>query len=406
MHDIARLCLASLIGLASACTLNGGPGDTIGSDEVWRRTFGGPATDEGWGVDVGPDGDVFTCTHEARPDLLPDVYAYRLSPDGRDVRWESHYAGAGESTEQVFIVVHDGNQRVYVAGTTYTDLTPESADALLLAFDASTGELLWDFTWDQGFGYEEIDGLVVETDGIYFSGWTTGDGTSNDALVGKVSLDGNLVWWNSYGTAGWDEANGHLVADEDFLYIAGRQNGDTILTGGDGLLAAFDKADGSPAWNVTWGEPGALEDALGLTTDGSRLYTVGIADNPLQLELRAFDFSGNEVWARKHGGASTNESSRAIRVDTTDGSLLIAGNVDSGAGTKDLLLVRADAATGEILEESTWGGPDDEEVHDLVLSGNRAYLQAQSRSFSDGAGWDALTVSIRHRPIAWPSGDP
>ncbi len=43
-----------------------GPGDRIGDDDAWLRTFGSAKLDEGWGIDLY-DGDLFVSTHMANP---------------------------------------------------------------------------------------------------------------------------------------------------------------------------------------------------------------------------------------------------------------------------------------------------------------------------------------------------
>ena len=43
--------------IASGTSLTVGPGEKVGEGQVWRRTFDGPATDEGWGVDIAGAGD-------------------------------------------------------------------------------------------------------------------------------------------------------------------------------------------------------------------------------------------------------------------------------------------------------------------------------------------------------------
>ena len=50
------------------------------------------------------------------------------------------------------------------------------AEMAVLALDAVSGGILWEFTWGQGYGYQEVDGLVVEGDAIYVSGWSTSQG--------------------------------------------------------------------------------------------------------------------------------------------------------------------------------------------------------------------------------------
>ena len=136
------------------------------------QTYGGPMADEAWAVDTGANGDIYYATHQSVPGPWLDWIIYRLTPDGEEVwsaRWGRNWS------DQAFVVVVDWPV-VYVGGYSQNALgLSQTMDMALAAFDAETGDFLWDFIWDQGFGYEELDGLVVEDDAIYISGWTTGE---------------------------------------------------------------------------------------------------------------------------------------------------------------------------------------------------------------------------------------
>ncbi len=143
---------------------------------------------------------------------------------------------------------------VYVGGMQYFSAVDlHAGDMVVLALDAQSGNLKWDFTWGQGYGYEEVDGLVVEADGIYISGWTAGEQSLCEVGLLKLDKQGLMVWTSVWGTERWDEADGQMVVDEKYIYIAGRIDADNIAFGGDALLAKFNKSDGSYDKHVTWG---------------------------------------------------------------------------------------------------------------------------------------------------------
>jgi outer membrane protein assembly factor BamB len=273
----ARTCSLALSALACALALFGCDNTPVSpppprGDSLWVRTFGGVTDDEAWGVAAASDGGVFIATHQTVPGPFTDAYVYRLRSDGSIV-WERRWGGP--YGEQVFLVTL-ADTVLYIAGQTQTTAEFSSANGLLLALSQRTGEVLWSYTYDQGYGYEEIDGVVVTPDAIYLSGWTTGQTTSNDVLLIRLTRDGREVWTRTWGSDGWDEANGHLVLIGDRLFIAGRYDAANILVGGDPLVAAFATEDGSLVWSRTSGTPGLLAaDALGLTTDGAHLYAVG-----------------------------------------------------------------------------------------------------------------------------------
>ena len=387
--------------LLLACKIPGGPGELVGTTNIWYRTFGGRETDEGWGIDVTEDGGLVLANLEAHPSTLPDAWVYRTQPDG-DIEWSGTWSAIG--TEQAF-VAKVGGDVVYVGGASYTGLTVDYADAMLLAFDLETGENLWGFTMDGGHGYDEIDGIVVGDDGVYVSGWTQRNAQDLDVLLMKVDFDGNILWQQNWGGTGWDEANGHMVTDGTLLYLVGRYGGvpyGTLITGGQGNLAAFDINTGEPVWNVTFQKEGSSsEDALGLAFDGTTLYTTGfyIDTDPgnYHLIVRAFDLAGTALWDADWTGEG-NTVSRSLVVDPSDGSLVVAANTDGlGEPNGDMLFVRV-SAEGTMGDAVTWGGDAHEEVHDLVFVDERICANGQTESMGEGRG-DA--VALCFDPRGW-----
>lgn len=352
----------NLLLLFSCASHDPGPHDKVGDETVWSIEFGGGGADEAWGLDLTDDGDLILGTLQS--ENLPDAWMYRVSPSG-ELLWESQWGTDG--SDMVYIVEVSGNV-AYVGGASFTGAWTDSADAFVLAVDIVSGEVLWTWTWDGGHGYEEIDGIVVDDDGIYVSGWTTGESTSNDLLLAKLSLDGETEWATGWGGEGWDEGDGHLVGIGDVLYVAGRVDGEGLLAGGDAFVGAFSKADGSNVWEWTDGGPDTMEDALGLATDGVGLYAVGMVQNGLSVDLSAWslDLDGN-LLASATASGMTSRSLSAL----PDGSWLVPAN-----GSEDMIFLRWEGDTFEEL--GRWGGEGHDEVHDVVVDGNSAWFAGQT----------------------------
>jgi len=265
---------------------------------------------------------------------------------------------------------------------------------------------MWDTTWDQGYGYEEIDGLVIKDDGIYVAGWTEGETTQMDVVLHKLDFNGNFLWTQIWGSNGFDQSDGHMVVDDSVIYIAGRYNGINEIFGGDALLAAFDRVDGNYKWHTTWGGS-AMDDALGMAGDDDYLYQVGITGS----------FTGNKIFILKYDkagvlqwdtlwGDSGAEKARAITVGD-DGYIYIGVNTSSyGAGSDDIALLKC-SPDGDPLWYKTWGGAQAEAVHDIVVRNGFAYLTGSTVSYSSNIFPDALllkapidlqSISVEHNP--------
>ncbi|MCL5941953.1 MAG: hypothetical protein M1325_00200, partial [Actinobacteria bacterium] len=101
-------------------------------------------------------GDIYFGTQQ-QPERAPfaDMVVYKFGPDGTEL-WQARWGG--RFMEKTFVVTAT-DRFVYVGGLTYRSANLTDADMVVLALDADNGELAWEFTWGQGFGYEEVDGL-------------------------------------------------------------------------------------------------------------------------------------------------------------------------------------------------------------------------------------------------------
>ena len=371
-------------------------------DTLWFLTRGTERHDEAWAVDTDTAGNIYLATFQIDPGPWTEWVVYCFSPDGEEV-WQTRWGSPWQ--DRAFIAVVHG-PHLLVGGNTWVSSGAVASQLAVVAFDLDDGEVAWEFTWDGGPGYEEIDGLVVAGDRIYCSGWTDGKTTSNDIVVLALDLEGSLDWVETWGSERWDEANGQIVVDDDRVWVAGRYDAPNIVFGGESLLVAFSRADGSYLEHTTWGDGGAGSDnALGMTSDGTDLYVAGYTDRAgsgIQLELRRIRKDLSLVWERFWGGSGA-EFSRVLEVD--DGQLLVAGKSDSfGSGEHDLVLLRY-TLDGDLLWNSVWGGSERDETHGLALHQGYAFIVGQTESFGAGQA-DAILVKADGRTGEFPGLGP
>lgn len=365
---------------------------------LWYLTRGEAKSDQAWGVDTDPAGNIYTAGYYQSPSsaLFYDMVMYKFSPDGAEL-WRTQWGGNLE--EKAFIVVVD-EPYVYIGGTQHTSAALDQADMAVLALDMETGRVLWTFTWGQGYGYEEVDGLVVDGDALYISGWTTGQTSRNDLAVLKLTRDGKLVWQNTWGGDGFDTADGQMVVDDQAIYVSGRYGGQNMLLGGQSVLVKFDKASGAYLQHALWGST-FFSDGLGSTSDGTSIYVVvlNVANADGQIVLLKYDKQLNLLWSQEWGGRR-GESARVAQVDQ-DGNILVAGSTESiGAGGSDILLLQY-APDGTLNWFQTWGGSGKEAVQGLALDGDYAYLVGSTELNSAGLT-DALLVKADARSGQFP----
>ena len=297
----------------------------------------------------------------------------------------------GQFQEKAFIVDVD-EPFVYVAGLTHTAMGPTEADMAVLALDGETGQVLWEFTWGQGFGYEEVDGLVVEEDAIYISGWSTSEGGNSDIAILKLDRQGNKIWEKIWGSDGFDSADGQMVVTADSIYVSGKLDADNMLFGGQAYVVRFSKITGEYIQYYVY-DGGVTSDGLGMTSDGESLYVVGmdfIAGEGNQLLVLKLDFELNLVWDRHWGEDGGEYVSRTAAVNEA-GEIIVAVNQRiPNSAPSDIVFVYY-SPSGDLLRTSTWGGTDEEIAHGIVTRGNFIYLAGEIK-YAEEPQNDALLI--------------
>lgn len=405
VQNILPLLLACAGAGLSACGGDGpGLGERVGDDDAWYLTVGGEATDEAWGVAPAPDGsgDVFLATHLGAP-VLTDAFTWRLDAAGGEI-WRSQWGGT--YSEQAFMLLPAGDA-LYLSGLSFHGVGPTDADAMVLAMDMDDGSPRWDWVHDGGHGWDEVDGLGVDGDGLWLSGWTAGATSSEDMLIGQLSTEGEERWLTSWGTDGWDEGNGHLVLTDEALVVAGLTGGVAALVGGDMTVAAFDRDDGALQWSQSFGESLSLEDGLGMTGDEDGLYVVGYAPGASGTALTVWGLSptGALRWTTQ-APTTTWSGGRAIATDPGDGSLVVAANVQDPTeegvdqGT-DILLLRLDPEDGAILAQARWGGAGEDVAHEVAVQDGVVFVAGETDSAGAG-GLDGLLLRVDGDTLTMP----
>jgi hypothetical protein len=387
---VKLLALLAAIGLLAAAVPRASAVDTGYLAPAWVRTFGTAGTDEGWGVAVGPSGEVYVAGFVQGQGT--DVFLARLDANGATA-WETRVP---QPLNQKAFEVAYADGFLYVGGATQRAFSVTSQDMLLLKAWASNGTVAWSTSWNGPADlYDEIDGIVVEDGVVYASGWTgiPLDYTRGDLALVEFTLDGLAVRNTTWGGSLREEANGALVSDGSRLYATGIVDGVNLLSGGDAVVVAFDQANLTEAWNATWGGS-AVDDGYGLALHGDRLYAVGLtlSFGGDRLFLLALDTAGNVLWNATWGGAQA-ESARAVAVAGNGSSIFVAGKSSSvGNGSGDIVLLEH-TADGALVSERTWGGAPDDVSHGLAVSGDSVYIVGQTQSRGLG-GSDIVLLKV------------
>lgn len=315
----------------------------------------------------------------------------------------------GSSNEETLSIAVDSNGNIYSSGffNGVADFNPGvgtanltslgSLDAFVSKLDSS-GNYLWAIRLGNSGG-DVAKSIAVDGSGNVliagdFSGtvdFDPGAGTANltstgagDIFIAKFDTYGNFIWAKSMGGS----------SDDSGIFLAVDRLGNSAITGifsqsvdfdpgletttltsagdWDIYVSKFDP-NGNFLWSKRWGGTGRdIGDGLGFDSDGN-LYSSGIFSGEVDFDpgletstltssgsndvfISKFDTSGNYLWAKKFGGAST-DGSTPISVDSSGNIYLsgdFSGTVDfdptdgvlnlTAAGTKDNFISKLDSS--------------------------------------------------------------
>jgi len=283
---------------------------------------------------------------------------------GASPSWQTALSGSGIDWFSAVAAAPDGG--IYAVGTTESNdqdfagssATSDHPDAVVAKFTA-TGQRVWVKTFG-GTTNDGFDGVAIAADGgIVVCGYTDStDGNlitesnagTNDALVAKISADGDLIWATTVGGDWAGSLSSVTLAADGSIYAAG--SGMSDANGGAGVATKV-TADGKVVWTKTYGTWGVefnsviADPAGGVMAAGSTSSTQGSLPKSSDSGFEAGDGlmvklagDGTMSWHKTFPGTS----------DTTiyAAALTPDGNFIATAGD---LIVRTDTK-GKVLSQN------------------------------------------------------
>jgi hypothetical protein len=351
---------------------------------AWAKSMGGASTDLGNSTAVDALGNVYTTGYfSGTADFDPgpgtynltaasdDIFVSKLDASGNFV-WAKQMGVAGAAFAYGYSIAVDAFGNVYTTGTftgtvdfdpgpgTYNFTTVAGADDIFVSKLDSSGN----FVWAKDMGGASIDfdyGKSIAVDAsfnVYTTGgfqgtvdFDPGPGTYNlisagagDIFVSKLDSSGKFVWAKNMGGVG--SANVFSIAvDASFnVYTTGSFQG----------TADFDPGAGT-----------------------YNLISAGAGD----IFVSKLDASGNFVWAKDMGGASSDQGN-SLALDGsrnvyTTGYFNGTADFDPGAGTYNLTA----AGQGDIF------------VSKLDSSGNFVWAKQMGGASDDGGNCIGVDAS-------------
>jgi len=352
------------------------PFDYVGPMEVWNKTYGGVASEEGWMVQHTSDGGFVLIGYTASFGSGSwDIWVIKTDAEGNQ-QWSKTYGGRGGDFSRAVQQTSDGG---YIIGATTQSFGSGGDDIWVIKTDAS-GNIVWQKTFG-GVNQDHCNAILQLPSGEYvlIGDWDLG-GTS-DLCVMKLDSSGNQLWMKVY-------------SDEHFGFghaIQMTSDGGFIVFGGINLYGDWDMwlmktdANGTMIWEKTFGERTPQSPTAVIQTRDNGFLLGGWilpADLNKSILLIKTDSEGNLVWEKKiAAGHAKEEYTNTLGVDeTTDGGYIVAGE-KIVSNDKDAWLLKTDV-NGNILWDMTIGGVSDEyscgveeidDEHVIVVGSTKSY---------------------------------
>jgi hypothetical protein len=363
----------------------------------WTKTYGGTGDDQALGNNVQTSDGGYALSGQTSSFGAGGIDAWLVKTDPLgNMEWNMTWGGPQDDYFADMIKIKDGT---FVL-TGYTNsFGAGSYDGILMKVNAS-GAILWNQTYG-GPGSDQAISVFQTSDGGYvLAGLTNSSGAGNsDFWLLKTDITGNMQWNKTYGGIGADGAQYAVQAVDGGYTIAGRTA--SFGAGGNDFWLVKTDVSGNMLWNKTYGGTGTEQANIMIqTNDGGYALcgpTTSFAVGGQDGWLVKTDANGNMQWNKTYGG--TGNEYAIYLIQTSEGGYALCGGTTSfGAGGVDVWLVKTDVL-GNMLWNKTCGGSLNEYAYSMIQTSDGGYqLLGYTRSFgfgnTAGADWYVVKTDI------------
>jgi len=365
-------------------------------DTLWTRTYGGDKNEVCRAVLQTPDGGYFVAgwTESFGPTSLPDVYLIKTDSLG-DTLWTRRYGSWNPDLCYSAQLTSDGGY--IVAGSTWS-YGPGGQSGYLLKLN-SYGDTTWTKTYG-GIDEDLLWSIQQTPDGGYIiCGFTASYGAGgDDAWLIRTDSLGDTLWTRTYGGSSWDY--GVCVdqtADGGYI-ISGRTN--SFGVGGSDLWLIKTDANGSLQWQRTYGDTGFDEGRAIYQLANGGYIVAGFQEFPpgfgyADAYLIRTDINGDTIWTRRYGYDGYWDDICSFQPIPDLGYIACGATNAYGAGFSDVWLLKFDADTFDIGEDTKKTIP----LYNMVISPN-PFRNKTVISFDHGASGKGILTNDRNQPLA------
>ncbi len=321
---LALTCLISVLIFISPL-----PVLAQGMVESWHRTYDSGRDDIGMGVAVDSNNNVIVTGYVMNVHGNNDFYTIKYDSTGNKI-WDVTYDSGRD--DRAMDVAIDSLDNIVVAGWSYN--TSNNDDYYTIKYD-STGNKIWDATYDSGKTDQAFGVAIDRLDNVIITG-DRRDGIGSAYNTVKYDKSGNFLWSRIYNPFGTCEAFDVAVDSQDNVIVTGQCGYPT----GKYYTLWYDR-DGNLIRVAIFGIPGYSDnEGKGVAVDSEdNVIVSGMSgvqvDWHYQFIYRTVKYNryGEQLWERDYGNPTSFPW--RVAVDSHNnyvvtGNLNVAGNANYG----------------------------------------------------------------------------
>ena len=338
---------------------------TSGGTKLWVARFNGGFHLNDVATDIGtsPDGSaVFITGYGYTKPATTDIVTIAYDAGSGAELWSKRFGSETKYDEAHSLSVSPDGSRLFVSGVTW-DVNGQ--DTRTIAYDTESGSRLWSRRYDSPAHGEDSASDAVTSDGsvLFVTGTSVGATTSTDArTIAYDATTGSLLWTRRFDGENDEDRGEAVAASPDGSAVFVSISSKTSSSHFDYVTRAYDAATGSRLWTARYNGPGNSVDqsrAITIAPDGSSVFVTG---RSLQTGGVNYDYataaydalSGSSLWTKRYNGTYDGvDEAVDVGVDPSGATVYVTGTsvglVDQTSTYEDFATAAYDATTGQRL---------------------------------------------------------
>ncbi|MEO6694200.1 MAG: SBBP repeat-containing protein, partial [Ignavibacteria bacterium] len=332
--------------------------------QLWAERYNNPAfngNDAAAAIEIDNVGNVYVTGRSQGNETFEDYLTVKYSSEG-DQLWVARYNGKGNDDDIAYAIVLDGLGNVYVTGSSVGKSTSE--DYVTIKYSPA-GDEQWASSYDSDFGDVDIaTSISLDNSGnIIVTGFSIGDGTSEDYATVKYNSLGEELWVTRYNgsSSSYDIASALAVDAAGNVYVTGFSY--DSLSSEDYATIKYNSS-GEEQWISKYnGSSNEFDISTAIDVDGAgNVYVTGYSFDSNSSEDYAtikYNSSGFQLWVSKYNGSGNDyDIAMALKTDN-NGNVYVTGYSYASVNSEDYATIKYNSSGeeqwSEIFEDKTNG---------------------------------------------------